>query len=112
MSPHDIILKGDNTLFKVGDTLDKKIYARILKFISQNSNYGKVSIDKKELAILDDIILKEIRDSGYNIEVNNYFKLFNELENAISKEQFSTMGYKERVELLNTNPTLYNQLNG
>ena len=87
MSPHDIILKGDNTLFKVGDTLDKKIYARILKFISQNSNYGKVSIDKKELAILDDIILKEIRDSGYNIEVNNYFKLFNELENAISKEQ-------------------------
>lgn len=87
MSPHDIILKGDNTLFKVGDTLDKKIYARILKFISQNSNYGKVSIDKKELAILDDIILKEIRDSGYNVEINNYFKLFNELENAISKEQ-------------------------
>ena len=87
MSPHDIILKGDNTLFKVGDTLDKKIYARILKFISQNSNYGKVSIDKKELAILDDIILKEIRDSRYNVEINNYFKLFNELENAISKEQ-------------------------
>lgn len=32
--------------------------------------------------------------------------------NAINKEQFIKMGYKERVELLNTNPTLYNQLNG
>ena len=87
MSPHDIITKGDNTLFRVGDTLDKKIFARISKFISQNTKGGKVDIDNNQLAIIDDIIIKEIRDSGYNVEVNNYIKLFTQLENAISQEQ-------------------------
>ena len=87
MSPHDIITKGDNTLFRVGDTLDKKIFARISKFISQNTKGGKVDIDNNQLAIIDDIIIKEIRDSGYNVEVNNYMKLFTQLENAISQEQ-------------------------
>lgn len=29
---------------------------------------------------------------------------------AITKEQFKTMGYSERVKLQETNPTLYNQL--
>ena len=30
--------------------------------------------------------------------------------NALTKEDFSKMGYAERMELFNTNPTLYNQL--
>ena len=87
ISPHSIITKGDNILFKVGDTLDERIYKRIRKFISQNTKDGKVSIDNKQLAIIDDIILKEIKDSGYNTELNNYLALFTQLENAISQEQ-------------------------
>jgi hypothetical protein len=29
MSPHDIITKGDNTLFRVGDTLDENLCKNI-----------------------------------------------------------------------------------
>lgn len=32
-------------------------------------------------------------------------------ENAITQDQFKTMGYKDRVELFQKNPTLYSQLN-
>ena len=34
----------------------------------------------------------------------------NKTNTALTKEQFKAMGYKEKVELLNTDPDLYNQL--
>jgi len=94
MIPHQIITNGDDILFKVGDTLDKQMYNRIRKFIAINVKDGKVNIDNKDLAILDDIILKEIKDSGYNTEISNYIKLFAELEKAISKEQANLNGLR------------------
>lgn len=87
MTPNSIITKGDDILFSIGDTLDKRIYSRVRKFIAQNTKDGKINIDNNQLAIIDDIILKEIKDSGYGTEINNYMKLFDRLENAISQEQ-------------------------
>ena len=87
MTPNSIITQGDDILFSIGDTLDKRIYSRVRKFIAQNTKDGKINIDNNQLAIIDDIILKEIKDSGYGTEINNYMKLFDRLENAISQEQ-------------------------
>lgn len=87
MTSNSIITRGDDILFSIGDTLDKRIYSRVRKFIAQNTKNGKVNIDNNQLAIIDDIILKEIKDSGYGTEINNYMKLFDRLENAISQEQ-------------------------
>lgn len=63
MTPNSIITKGDDILFSIGDTLDKRIYSRVRKFIAQNTKDGKINIDNNQLAIIDDIILKEIKDS-------------------------------------------------
>lgn len=87
MTSHEIIVKGDDILLNVGKELDDKIYKKILKFISLNLKDGKVSIDNKDLAIIDDIIFKTIKGTDYNEQLNKYLGLFDALTNAVSSEQ-------------------------
>ncbi len=87
INPHSVIVSGDDILLKIGNSLDDRIYKKISKFISQNSKDGKINISNEQLAIIDDIIYKEIKDSDYEENIKKYLALFDEIEKSVSQEQ-------------------------
>ena len=86
MTPEQIIDKGDKILYSTTD-LDKRMYKRLLKFLASNSLGGKISITNEDLAGLEDLIYKEVKDSDYEENISNYLGLIVALEDAISKQQ-------------------------
>jgi len=86
MKSEDIINKGDAILLDT-QSLDRRMYKRLLKYLAEHSLGGKVSITNQDLAQLEDIIYDEVKKSDYEENVSNYLKLLGALENAVSKEQ-------------------------
>jgi hypothetical protein len=87
MTPEEIIKKGDSYLYSTTD-LDKRMYKRLIKFLSSHTLGGKVNISNEDLAVLEDIIYNEVKDSDYQKNIGNYLGLLNALENAISEQQY------------------------
>ncbi len=86
MTTEKIIAQGDKILTSDFD-FDKRIYKRLSLFLSKNSIGGKVSITKEDLAQIEDLIYKEIKDSNYEENISNYLRLFVAIENSVSQQQ-------------------------
>ena len=116
-------LEAENNQLK----LDNAIKVELLnaKAVSDDLNYLMFQIKErnKELSLTDDGKVKgfdveEIKtafpknfevETKKVVDVNNLPKIETG-DNAITKEQFEKMGYKERTKLFNENPEVYNEL--
>lgn len=105
MKSAEIIEKGDKIL-DVGKDLDKRIFKRLIKYLSTHTFEGKVMLSAEDLAILEDIIYEEVKESDYEENISKYLGLITALDNAISKEQFERNRIKADAikDLWNSDP--------
>lgn len=88
MKAAEIIDKGDNLLQSVSG-LDKTLFKTLITFLSRNTVGGKIRITPEDLAVLEDLIYADIKDSDYEETMAKYLELLTALENSISQEQAS-----------------------
>lgn len=86
MTAEEIIEKGDNILYSTS-YLDRIMFKRLTKFLANNTLGGKVTISNEDLAQLEDIIYKEIKDSNYEEDIAKYLGLITAIEDSVNKEQ-------------------------
>jgi len=87
MTSEEIIVQGDKYLTDNTD-LNKRIFKRLIKYLSDNTVQGKIMMSAQDLAVLEDIIYEQIKESDYEENISKYLELITALDNAISKEQF------------------------
>lgn len=101
-------------------TLDSAIEKALSVAKAKHTDLLSTKIDRDKLVINDDNTITGL-DEQLNSLKENYKDLFEvtvsgttptntESSSGITKEQFNKMGYKERVELYNSNKELYTQL--
>lgn len=95
MTVNNIIEDGDRIILDSYD-LDKKLYKKLLSFLASNTTNGKVSISKEDLASLEELIYKEVKDSDYEEKISNYLLLFVKIEEAVSQQQLKYNGIKAK----------------
>jgi hypothetical protein len=86
MKASEIIDKGDSLLQSVSG-LDKSLYKTLTTFLSKNVVGGRIRIKPEDLAILEELIYADIKDSDYEETMSKYLGLVTALENSISQEQ-------------------------
>lgn len=86
MKPENIILEGDKLLEDMSK-VNKRLYDKIIEFVTLNIKDGKVSISNEDLAKLEDILYNEVKDSDYEENLIKYVALFDALLNSIDQEQ-------------------------
>ena len=87
---------------------------------TKNSIINEIKVAQKDSANVGKSfkdLLNEITDGKDGIFVNpnkmsDMTGIDENVENAVSKEAFDKMGYKERIELKQSNPELFNKYNG
>lgn len=67
--------------------LNKRIFKRLIKYLSENTVQGKIMMSAQDLAVLEDIIYEQIKESDYEENISKYLELITALDNAISKEK-------------------------
>jgi len=87
MTSEEIIVQGDKYLADNTD-LNKRIFKRLIKYLSENTVQGKIMMSAQDLAVLEDIIYEQVKESDYEENISKYLELITALDNAISKEQF------------------------
>lgn len=96
MTVSNIVQQGDDIMFGSFD-LDKRMYKTLLSFLAKNTVNGIVSISKEDLAQIEDLIYKEVKDSNYEENVTKYLMLFSKIEDAVSKEQAERNNLKAKA---------------
>lgn len=79
---------------KLSPKIDKTVLKLLIKKIAEHTENGRVNFDINDLAILENEIYEEIKDSGYNEYINSYIKLYNTLDDIIIEEQVKTNALK------------------
>ena len=106
----DILTKNINEVFGdkkfVNDFTKNAIIEQIKTALKDSANVGKSAKD----------LFQELTDGKDGIFANpnqvvNMPGVDEGMENTVSKEAFDKMGYKERVELKQSNPELFNKYN-
>ena len=106
----DILTNNINQIFGdkkfVNDFTKNAIVEQIKTALKDNANMGKSAKD----------LFEEITNGKDGIfenpnKIQDMPSIDENVENAVSKDDFDKMGYKERLELKNTNPELFNKYN-
>lgn len=106
----DILTNNINQVFGdkkfVNDFTKNAIVEQIKTALKDNANMGKSAKD----------LFEEITNGKDGIfenpnKIQDMPSIDENVENAVSKDDFDKMGYKERLELKNTNPELFNKYN-
>lgn len=84
--PISITSKGDTILGEFKD-FDSKIYAKIIQLLAKNVTDGKIFLSNEDLANIDDIINGVLKSGDYGLFAQNYYDLFDKMDNAIIAEQ-------------------------
>lgn len=96
MTVSNIIEQGDKVLLGSYD-LDERMYKRLLSFLAKNTTNGVISISKEDLAQVEDLIYKEVKDSNYEENITKFLTLFSKIEDAVSKEQSERNNIKAKA---------------
>lgn len=96
MTNSELIHKSDKILYSTS-YLDKIMYKRLLKYLASHSIGGNVSLSNEDLATLEDVLYKEIKDSGYNADISQYLALFSKIDDIVSDEQLKHNNIKRQA---------------
>lgn len=86
MTTEEIIAKGDRYLELNTDT-NKRTFKKLMKYLSSNTFEGKIMLSIEDLAVLEDIIYNEVKESDYEENISKYLELISAIEGSISSEQ-------------------------
>ena len=95
---------------KLSRITDEKTRLEIAELLAEGKTFEAMEKQNEYQANNEAQLRETIRQELLSSNPTQTYPLANET-GAVTKEQFAQMEYRDRVNLLNENPELYNQLN-